>query len=298
MEIGGKKILRELSFSVSPGIIGLLGPNGAGKSTFIKLILGVMRPTKGEVLLNGKGNYGGEDPLTRVGFMPEARAFHPSMRGVDYVIFAGELQGMPRRDARRRANETLDCLGVGESRFRPMGQYSAGMIQKTKLAQALVHDPPLLILDEPTAGLDPPSREEMLELLRVLGDSHGKSILISTHLLGDVERTCDQVVVLNQGECLFCGKLLELLKPSKSLFQISFAGEMENPQEIFQSAGWEFTLGEEPGLGVVAGPPGESPTHLFQSIHRARGWVKKLVPVEPRLDEVFFTLIQNHRGGK
>ena len=192
---GSKTVLNNVSFEVYPGIIGLLGPNGAGKSTLIKLILGLDIPSSGGITLFGKTKV----ELGKIGFMPEAKAIIPSMKGFEFVAFAGELEGLKRKDALRRSHEILDCLSMGEARFRKLGEYSTGMIQKVKLAQALVHDPELLILDEPTAGLDPPARNQMLDYLSYFARQQGKSIVLSTHLLGDVQSVCDQVVVLNIG---------------------------------------------------------------------------------------------------
>src|SRR5204862_3781621 len=135
----------------------------------------------------------------------EADALVPGLRGAEYVALAGELYGMPRREAQRRAHEVLTCLELEEARYRRLEEYSTGMKQRIKLAQALVHDPAVLLLDEPTSGLDPSGREAMLELLLVLGKEHGKSLLLSTHLLGDVERVCESVVILHQGRVLLYG---------------------------------------------------------------------------------------------
>src|ERR1051326_1100537 len=145
-----------------------------------------------------------------VGYMPEADALVPGMRGSDYVALAGELYGMPRKQALRRAPEVVPYLELEDARYRRLEEYSTGMKQRVKLAQALVHDPPVLLLDEPTSGLDPAGRDPMLSLLLSLGRDHGKSMLLSTHLLGDIERVCDQVVILHQGRVLCQGAVTQL----------------------------------------------------------------------------------------
>ena len=185
----------------APGRIGLLGPNGAGKSTLLKILLGLLPPSSGSgrVLGQRPRPFDGIDLRRAVGYMPEADALVPGLRGAEYVALAGELYGMPPREAQRRAHEVLTYLELEDARYRRLEEYSTGMKQRLKLAQALVHDPPVLLLDEPTSGLDPSGRDAMLRLLLTLGREHGKSILLSTHLLGDVERVCETVLILHQG---------------------------------------------------------------------------------------------------
>src|SRR5262249_12845900 len=229
---GQHKALDGVSLCLQPGRIGLLGPNGAGKSTLLKLLLGLLPPSSGggwvfghplmaperglSRLLHapralgalGREVFGDGSALRRaLGYMPEADALIPGMMGAEYVALAGELYGMPRRQALRRAHEVLTYLDLEDARYRKLEEYSTGMKQRLKLAQALVHDPPVLLLDEPTSGLDPAGRERMLELLLCLGRDHGKVILLSTHLLGDVDRVCETVVILHQGKVLRCGEV-------------------------------------------------------------------------------------------
>ena len=189
---GAFTALHDVTLTLPPGRIGLLGPNGAGKSTLLKILMGLIPPSSGSgrVLdqeLGGHDDSEGSWRLRRlIGFMPEADALVPGLTGIEYVGLAGELYGMPRREAQRRAHEVLSYLELEEARYRRVEEYSAGMKQRAKLAQALVHDPPVLLLDEPTSGLDPAGRDAMLRLSRNLGLEHGKSILLSTHLLADV----------------------------------------------------------------------------------------------------------------
>ena len=213
---GAFTALHDVTLSLPPGRVGLLGPNGAGKSTLLKILMGLIPPSggTGRVLdeeLGGDGDTEGNWRLRRlIGFMPEADALVPGLTGVEYVSLAGELYGMPRREAQRRAHEVLSYLELEEARYRRVEEYSTGMKQRAKLAQALVHDPPVLLLDEPTSGLDPAGRDAMLRLVRTLGTDHGKSVILSTHLLADVEAVCEQVVILAAGRVLRQGTVSEL----------------------------------------------------------------------------------------
>src|SRR6476661_2154460 len=188
--------LDDVTLQVAPGRIGLLGPNGAGKSTLLKLVMGMLAPTSGTGTVLGHALGNGDDCSLRrsIGFMPEADALVPGLRGVEYVALAGELYGLPRKQAQRRAHEVLTYLELEDARYRKLEEYSTGMKQRLKLGQALVHDPPVLLLDEPTSGLDPAGRSAMLKLLLQLRREFGKSLILSTHLLGDVEQVCESVV--------------------------------------------------------------------------------------------------------
>src|SRR5580765_241686 len=203
-DFGALTALRDVTLRLAPGRIGLLGPNGAGKSTLLKILMGLLPPSSGggrilnhALTSDSPANW----QLRRdIGFMPEADALVPGLKGVEYVALAGELYGMPRQQAARRAHEVLTYLELEDARYRQLEEYSTGMKQRLKLAQALVHDPPVLLLDEPTSGLDPSGREALLQLLLTLGKEHGKSLLLSTHLLGDVEQVCETVVILHHGQ--------------------------------------------------------------------------------------------------
>src|SRR5947208_2378773 len=189
---GKQAALRGVTTTFEPGAVGLLGPNGAGKSTMIKALLGFLVPERGRMRVLGLDV--AEAPLdirARVGYMPESDAHIPGMNAVSFVAYCGELAGLPRVDAMQRAHEVLFYVGLGEARYRNVETYSTGMKQRIKLAQALVHDPDLLFLDEPTNGMDPKGRDEMLELVRDLAHNKGVNLILSSHLLPDVEYTCD-----------------------------------------------------------------------------------------------------------
>src|SRR5512134_3444306 len=202
---GGTLALDELTVDVSRGSVGLVGANGAGKTTLLRLALGQLRPTAGTIEVAGRAV--ADDPIgvrAHIGFMPEHDCLPPDQTAADVVATLGELAGLPSRAARQRASEVLDLVGLDEARFRPIGGFSTGMRQRAKLAQALVADPELVLLDEPTAGLDPMGREEMLALVARLG-TLGISVLLATHLLDDVQLVCDHVIMLDGGRLVVAG---------------------------------------------------------------------------------------------
>lgn len=293
-KFGSKTVLNNVSFEVYPGIIGLLGPNGAGKSTLIKLILGLDIPSSGGITLFGKTKV----ELGKIGFMPEAKAIIPSMKGFEFVAFAGELEGLKRKDALRRSHEILDCLSMGEARFRKLGEYSTGMIQKVKLAQALVHDPELLILDEPTAGLDPPARNQMLDYLSYFARQQGKSIVLSTHLLGDVQSVCDQVVVLNFGNCLASCSLEKLVGNKENRYLIEIAGnQIDSISALSNLCIGTQDMGGFTKVFIQCESTAEI-NHIASQVLSAGGVIKKFIPLEGNLDDAFFALLDKQRMEK
>jgi ABC-2 type transport system ATP-binding protein len=223
---GSFHALKGVTVRLEPGRTGLLGPNGAGKSTLLKILLGLLPPSAGTGRVLGRDLAGGGATLRRsIGYMPEADSLVPGLRGAEYVALAGELYGMPRREAARRSHEVLTYLGLEDARYRRLEEYSTGMKQRIKLAQALVHDPPVLFLDEPTSGLDPAGRDAMLRLLTELGRDHGKSFLLCTHLLGDVERVCETVLILDDGRVLRQGSVAELRTRRQDRYRLQVQGD-------------------------------------------------------------------------
>ena len=196
---GAVLALDAVDFQVADGITGLLGPNGAGKSTAIKLSLGLIRPSSGSVEVMGQRPYDSPEARERLGYMPEHDCLPPAASAAEFLTHMAQVSGLPPAEARTRAADILRHVGLEEERYRPMGQYSTGMKQRVKLGQALVHDPVLVLLDEPTSGLDPGGREEMLQLVRRTGQEFGISIILSSHLMNDVESTCDRIIVLEGG---------------------------------------------------------------------------------------------------
>src|SRR6188472_2247034 len=212
---GNNRALRNVSARFAQGAVGLLGPNGAGKSTMLKALLGFVKPSEGRMTVLGMNV--AEQPMEirgRIGYMPESDAHIPGMNAVSFVAYCGQLAGLPAVDAMQRAHEVLYYVGLGEARYRNVDTYSTGMKQRIKLAQAIVHDPDLLFLDEPTNGMDPKGRDEMLELVRDLGHNKGVSLILSSHLLPDVEYTCDHVVVMNKAQVSAQGPIEELKGPT------------------------------------------------------------------------------------
>src|SRR4051794_25507467 len=203
MRFPGVTALDALTVGVEPGVVGLVGANGAGKSTLIKILLGLLPPTSGQAAVLDLDIAGdGGRIRERVGYMPEHECLPPDMPATEFVVHMARMSGLPATAARERAADTLRHVGLYEERYRPIGGYSTGMRQRVKLAQSLVHDPQLVFLDEPTNGLDPAGRDEMLGLIRRIGTEFGISVLVTSHLLGELERVCDHVVVIDGGRLL------------------------------------------------------------------------------------------------
>lgn len=215
---GAVRALESLTVEIGPGVTGLVGANGAGKSTLIKLLLGLIAPTSGSALVLGHDIAGhGREIRAAVGYLPEHDCLPPDVSASDFVVHLAMMSGLPRVAARERAAEVLRHVGLDEERYRPMGGYSTGMKQKAKLAQALVHDPRLVLLDEPTNGLDPAARDEMLGLVERIGKDFGIAVLVTSHLLGELERVSDHVVVLDGGRLLRASRTDDFLDATGSL---------------------------------------------------------------------------------
>jgi ABC-2 type transport system ATP-binding protein len=215
---GGVTALADLTVAVDAGVIGLVGANGAGKSTFIKIMLGLLPPTSGSVRVFDL------DPVTqtdrvraRVGYMPENDCLPPDVSAAEFVTHLGRMSGLPKTAARERASEALRHVGLYEERYRQIGGYSTGMKQRVKLAQALVHDPDLLLLDEPTNGLDPAGRDAMLGLVHRIGNEFGISVVVCSHLLGEVERICDSLIAIEGGRLLRADRISSMTEASDIL---------------------------------------------------------------------------------
>jgi ABC-2 type transport system ATP-binding protein len=210
--------LNDVSFTISDGITGILGENGAGKSTAIKIFLGLVRPTAGSVTVLGERASENSAVRARLGYMPEHDCLPSQVSAAEFLTHMAELSGLPPSVARTRAADTLRHTGLFEERYRAIGGYSTGMKQRVKLGQALVHDPAFVFLDEPTAGLDPLGREEMLTLVRKTHREFGISVLFSSHLMADVERTCDRIIVLQGGRVVQSGEVGHFTKETETVF--------------------------------------------------------------------------------
>ena len=214
----GKTIaLESVDFEVQDGITGLLGPNGAGKSTAIKLFLGLLKPTAGSAEVMGEKPYESVEIRSRLGYMPEHDCLPTSITASEFLTHMAQVSGLPPAYARTRAADILRHVGLEEERYRPIGQYSTGMKQRVKLAQSLAHDPIIVLLDEPTAGLDPGGREDMLRLIRRTGREFGISIVLSSHLMGDVESTCDRIIVLDGGRVTEQGSVSRFTQETETI---------------------------------------------------------------------------------
>src|SRR5918999_2316006 len=218
MTLPGVTALDVLTVSVEPGVVGLVGANGAGKSTLIKILLGLLAPTGGEATVLGLDIAGdGGQIRERVGYMPEHDCLPPDVTATDFVVHMARMSGLPATAARERAADTLRHVGLYEERYRPIGGYSTGMRQRVKLAQALVHDPQLVFLDEPTNGLDPVGRDDMLGLIARINSDFGISVLVTSHLLGELERVCDHIVVIDAGQLLRASSTADVTAASQVL---------------------------------------------------------------------------------
>ena len=224
-QYGAVHALDGLSLAVEPGIVGLVGANGAGKSTLIKLLLGLIQPTSGEASVLGYDiRRQGLALRQYVGYMPEHDCLPPEVNATEFVAHMAQISGLPRSAARERASEALRHAGLFEARYRAIAGYSTGMKQRAKLAQALVHDPQLVFLDEPTNGLDPAGRDDMLDLIRRTGREMGITIVMATHLLGEIERVCDQLIVIDAGRLLHHGSVAEFTAAT-AMLEVEVAGD-------------------------------------------------------------------------
>ena len=235
---GDVSAVKKLSITIEEGATGLLGPNGAGKSTLIRMLLGLLRPSSGSgTVLGFDIKKEGIMIREKIGYMPEHDCLIENMTAVDFVTYMGVIRGLPKEDALQRAHETLYYAGIGEERYRKIKEYSTGMKQRIKLAQALVHDPEILFLDEPTNGMDPFGREEILEIIKDISKK-GKNVLLSSHILPDVEGVCDNVILINKGELVVEGKIKELLE-RKNMLEIRVK---RNPEELLKNIECEYEI--------------------------------------------------------
>src|SRR3954452_689244 len=285
---GKNQALKNVTASFARGAVGLLGPNGAGKSTMLKSLLGFVKPDKGTMSVLDMNV--ADSPLAiraRIGYMPENDAHIPGMNAVSFVAYCGQLAGLPVADAMQRAHEVLYYVGLGEARYRNVDTYSTGMKQRIKLAQALVHDPDLLFLDEPTNGMDPKGREEMLELVRDLGHNKGVSLILSSHLLPDVEYTCDYVVVMDKGQVATQGPIDELKGPAGRVYELRVKGNLPGFLELLAQQGMEAHGTDEDVMRVFV--PGALGDHqaIFKSAAAFGVQVRHLRPSVPTLEDVF-----------
>ncbi|BDU70972.1 ABC transporter ATP-binding protein [Mesoterricola silvestris] len=284
--------LRGVTLELEPGIIGLLGPNGSGKSTLLKTLLGLLRPAggRGEVLGVPLGAPDAAKLRSRIGYMPEYDALIEDASAYEQVAFWGELSGLSARQARDRAHEALYFVGLDESRYRNVSGYSTGMRQRVKLAQALVHSPDLVILDEPTNGLDPEGRTRMLDLVLKVRAELDTSVLLASHLLQDVERVADQLVILDKGEVKAAGSMAGLRRMLARRFELRFLDPLRPDQEA-ELGQLGTVLEARNGLYdlELADP---DPVAAFRWAQARGATLVQLTPRHDRLDEVLIRALR------
>ena len=285
------RALDGVDLEVQPGITGLLGPNGAGKSTLIKLLLGLVKPTSGTASFLGYDVMKqGRQIRNRIGYMPEDDCYISGLSGVNAVQFSGCLSGISKTESLRRAHEILDFCNMKQERYRIVDTYSTGMRQKIKFASAIVHDPEFLILDEPTSGLDPEERETLLKRIRLLASQMGKSVLISTHILPDVQAICDNVVILSHGKVKLSESLATLTRTTKPSFCIRVLENRDRFADSLRKQDVEVIKNPE-GTLTVAGPSPELSGTIWRAAYDAEVSIQSFIPASNSLEEVFLSTI-------
>ena len=279
--------LRGISLSIKPGITGLLGPNGSGKSTLIKSLLGLVQISQGRGEILGLP-WPCELRAIRdlIGYLPEDDCYIAGLSGIESVAFAANLSGLPKLEGLRRAHEICDFCDFGEERYREVEGYSTGMRQKLKFAQALVHDPPLLILDEPTTGLDPSQRESMLRRIKTLNRQYGKSVIISTHILPDVKTICDTLVIMVDGEVRVMDTLENLSRPIHPTLHVATHNDSSNFIERLRSDGFEVVNERDGLLRITPVAPAQIAT-VWRHANETGTRIRKLTPAMNSLDKIF-----------
>jgi ABC-2 type transport system ATP-binding protein len=276
--------LDDVSFDISDGITGILGENGAGKTTAIKIFLGLIQPTAGSAMILGENATQSIGVRSRLGYMPEHDCLPGSVTAAEFLTHMAEVSGLPPTQARTRAADTLRHAGLFEERYRAMSGYSTGMKQRVKLAQALVHDPAFIFLDEPTAGLDPAGREEMLDLVRKTHQEFGISVLFSSHLMADVERSCDRIVVLQDGHLVQSGAVSSFTEESETVF-VEVDANREQLIVALEKRGVVVTAD---GHGLYVEGSGESVyDQVRDALVEAEAPLRRMAPRRRALTELF-----------
>jgi len=276
--------LEDVTFGITDGITGILGENGAGKSTAIKILLGLIQPTSGTATVLGHSATDSVEARARIGYMPEHDCLPTSVSAAEFLTHMAEVSGLPPSMARTRAADTLRHVGLFEERYRAIGGYSTGMKQRVKLGQALVHDPAFVFLDEPTAGLDPAGREEMLTLIRKTHREFGISVLFSSHLMADIERTCDRIIVLQGGRLVQSGEVEHFTKETQTVF-IEVDTNREGLVAALEKRGVVVSVD---GTGLTIEGPDESVyDHVRDALVEAEAPLRRMAPRRRALTELF-----------
>ncbi len=300
VSLGGREILKDISARLgvagSGKSIGLLGPNGAGKSTLILALLGFHKASGGSAQILGLDCHARSSEVkARVGYMPENEAFIAGMTAVRFLRLMAELSGLPQRSALEKAHEVLFHVGLGEARYRALGTYSFGMKQMAKLAQAVVHGPELVILDEPTNGLDPPARARMLRLVREMKEQHGMNVVLCSHLLRDVEEICDEVVILNEGRIVHHANLEEERRANRRFVELDVSGNDDGLADALQKQNAEGVT-EGNGRWRIVLPPGVGLDVIWRVTAQENLDVHHMTHRRDTLEEIFFKAVGHIQG--
>ncbi|HWD17998.1 MAG TPA: ABC transporter ATP-binding protein [Verrucomicrobiae bacterium] len=288
---GAQRALDGIDLQVAPGAIGLLGPNGAGKSTFMKCLLQLQPITSGSARLLGREvGEEGRDIRKRVGYSPEQNCHIPGMVGCEYVTYCAQLSGLPFQAARQRAHEMLDFVGMGQERYRKIDTYSTGMKQRMKLAQAIVHDPEIVFLDEPTNGLDPKGQEQILELVSDLWRRYQITVVLSSHLLHDVERICDDIIIIARGRVLVHDTLENLQARKRGAAEVVIAEGHGKLQLACAQRQWPCELLSNGRLKVEHKEASLNP--LLGLLHELRIPPLEIIPSPNALEETFVQALE------
>jgi len=285
---GSVRALSDVSLKIGPGVTGLLGPNGSGKSTLIKVLMGLLQSDGGTTSVLGLDpKRQAREIRSRVGFMPEDDCYIENVEAVEMVRFAARLNGQPSLESLRRAHEILDFCGVQEERYRLIDTFSTGMRQKVKFAQAIVHDPQIVIMDEPTSGLDPEERQIMLRRIRNLSERAGMAIIISTHILPDVEAVCDDVLILSRGKLQLAGSLESLTDTASELY-LKVLGSAEELVDSLSRAGLSAALSDRGE--IVVREPAEVAT-IWSCSKETGVTIRSMTPAKNTLEEIFMEAV-------
>lgn len=291
-DYGGFRALHDVNLTVESGVTGLLGPNGAGKSTLIKVLLGLVRVTSGTGhVLDYPLGTNAAAVRARIGYMPEDDCYLHGLSGIETMQVAAQLSRLPTTEALRRGHEILDFCGMGQERYRNVETYSTGMRQKLRFAMAIVHDPRLLILDEPTSGLDPQERDAMLNRIRILSRQFGKSVILCTHILPDVQTVCDTVTILGGGRVRLTGRLDVLCTTQDPSLTVQLTGEADRVAAGLQSAGVRVEVSGLRQLRVY-GEVGQLNPVLWGAAAAAGAAIRSVQPSKNSLEQIFLDAVR------
>ena len=297
VRFGSRTILKKLKASLTGRAIGLLGPNGAGKSTLLNTLLGFYKPSSGTARIFGRDvRSHAREIRGLIGYMPESDSFIASMSGVRFVRLMAELSGLPPEQALERAHEAFFYVGLGEVRYRNLGTYSLGMKQAAKLAQAIAHGPKLLFLDEPTNGLDPPARTRMIQLIQEIRDRGDLSLILSSHLLRDVEECCDQVLILKDGNVAAFCNLEEERRQNRRFLEIETCGGVNGSfLEAIERMGCETAAGAQGRTKVIL-PDGVEVRQLYEVAAAQNVQIRRLSHKRDSLEDIFLKAMETADG--